>query len=63
MDGVSDRFHFYIGGPLVCSRADGSLYQAGIVSWGWALCADAFHPDVSTDVALFTEFIAEKLKL
>merc|ERR1712142_655061 len=46
------------GGPLVCPNKDGSLYLAGVVSWGRG-CGGYFSPGVYTEVSYFTEWIEE----
>ncbi|OXA59273.1 Anionic trypsin-2 [Folsomia candida] len=45
------------GGPVTCYNSDNTPYLAGVVSWGYFICGDGFHPDVATDVAIFSDFI------
>jgi len=51
------------GGPLACPKEDGSLYLAGIVSWGMIPCGQENRPSVYTSVEHYRDWIDEHIAL
>lgn len=57
---------FFKGGPLACGRNEGTeQYLAGVVSFGFPVCNDGYHPDVYTSLGnpLVCEFLKDSEKL
>merc|ERR1712226_497773 len=51
------------GGPLACPDQNGTMYLAGIVSWGMIPCGQANRPSVFTSVGYFRDWIDEHIAM
>ncbi|XP_033235631.1 lectizyme-like [Drosophila pseudoobscura] len=49
------------GGPLISRSTDGSVYQVGVVSWGYVPCSLTRYPSVYTSVYSFESWITDHM--